>query len=219
MSLFAEQLFLLRWAQGRLEELVPATSTLVEQYPELPAWRAALAFLYAELDRENEARAEFEFLAMDDFALLPRDGVWILGIYLLAETCVYLRDSDRASKLHDLLLPYAEYTVTTAPGAVCLGSAASILGPLAAVRQRWTEAATYFDRALDLNRTMGARPMVVRTLEHYAQMLLVRDEPGDRERAVAFTDQAVEIAQELGMANLAQKLEADRAHLHRISAS
>ncbi len=45
-------------------------------YPLIPAWRTALAFGYAERGMVDEARAEFEILAKDDFAIFPRDGNW-----------------------------------------------------------------------------------------------------------------------------------------------
>src|SRR5262249_45005913 len=80
MQYFGAQLFALRQAQGRLAELERAARELASQFADNAAWRAALAFLYAELGREVEARRELEVLAADDFAALPRDHNWLVAL-------------------------------------------------------------------------------------------------------------------------------------------
>ena len=76
---WAIQMYALRGEQGRLEELEPVLTAAVELYGAVPAWRGALAWLYAETGHEAECRAEFERLAEDDFRGLPRDGIWLTG--------------------------------------------------------------------------------------------------------------------------------------------
>src|SRR5262249_60283410 len=49
---FGVQLAFVRREQGRFEELEAPLRGLVEQYPATPAWRTALAILYAEAGRE-----------------------------------------------------------------------------------------------------------------------------------------------------------------------
>ena len=206
VTVFGVQNYQVRRETGTgLEELEPALRQFVEQYPALPAWRCGLAVLYADLDREEDARREFEWMARDDFGGLPRDGNWLASIALLAEACVYLRDTARAELLYPLLRPHAEMNLIVGPGAVCTGSIGRHLGGLAATMSRWDEAVGHFERALEMNTRIRARPYLARTQVAYARMLLDRREPGDSEGAVRLVNEALDTAQELGMKELTEK--------------
>lgn len=205
VNFFGVQMFSLRKEQGRLQELEAAVKDFVQQYPTVPAWRCALASLYSELGREAEAQSEFEYLAANDFADLPRDNSWLIGVTLLSEVCAFLADSRRAATLYTLLLPYTGRNVVVGDAAACNGSVSRDLGLLVATMARWEEAARHFEDALGMNAKMGARPFVVRTQYEYADMLLARGQPGDRERALELLDLALDTAQKLGMRSLAEK--------------
>jgi hypothetical protein len=60
---FAIQLAGVRREQGRLGELEAGMRALAERLPNMPSWRATLAYLYAEDGREAEARAALESVA------------------------------------------------------------------------------------------------------------------------------------------------------------
>ena len=64
---------------------------------------------------------------------------------------------------------------------------------------RWQEATAHFEQALTMNSSMGTRPWLAHTQHDYAAMLLIRDEPGRRERARALIREAVNSYRELGM--------------------
>jgi hypothetical protein len=87
----------------------------------------------------------------------------------------------------------------TAMGLVCYGSLAFPCGQLAACLKRWGEAEQYFDRAVEMNVRVGARPYLVRTLRAYAAMLLDRDASDDRARAAKLLDEGRAEAARLGM--------------------
>jgi class 3 adenylate cyclase len=145
-------------------------------------------------------------LAANDFADLPQDYAdWLPSISLLGYVCAFLDDGRRAATLYDLLLPYAGQNVVVGPAISCLGSASLSLGQLAATMERWEEAARHFEDALEMNARMGARPRVARTQHDYAHMLLARDEPGDRQKALELLAQALDTAQELGMKALVER--------------
>ncbi len=199
VQIFAVQMFALRWEQGRLQEVEPPFKGFVESNPTMPAFRCALAFLYSELGREEETRREFERLAAGDFQDLPRDAQWLVSVALLAHVCASLGDVDRAVVLYESLLPYADRNVLAVEAMACIGSASRPLGGLAATLGRWQEAESHFQAALELNAKMGARPFVAHTQHDYAAMLLERDNAGDRERALALLDEALDTAQEMGM--------------------
>jgi hypothetical protein len=128
---FTAQLFYLRRAQGRLDELVPVLVDAVDVNPLIAGFRVALAVTYADMGRLDEARTHFEFLAAEpDFGLVPRDLAWSGALTLLAETCVALGDRDRAAVLRDLLLPYAGQLIVAATGVACPGPADRYLAML-----------------------------------------------------------------------------------------
>ena len=104
---YAQQLFMLRGEQGRLAEVEPLITAGVAETAVVPAWRVGLASFYCFVRRDVEARCEFDALAADDFAGLPRDSAWLTGIYLLGTVCGRLRDLRRAEVLYELTRPYA----------------------------------------------------------------------------------------------------------------
>ena len=59
---------------------------------------------------------------------------------------------------------------------------ARYIGLLAATSARPDDAEHHFERALDLNGRIGARPWLAHTQRDYARMLSTRDRPGDTEQ-------------------------------------
>ncbi|MGI8927607.1 MAG: tetratricopeptide repeat protein [Tepidiformaceae bacterium] len=210
-TVFGLQLGTLRRDQGRSPEVEPAIKAFVAQFPAYPLPRCALALLYSEYGRMEEARHEFEQIAAAGFSDLPREaaGSMSMTLAVLGETCANLGDAASAASLYDLLLPFAQRMITNS-GWVCLGSASFALGRLAATMARWDEAAHHFEDALEMNARMGARPWLARTQHHYAEMLLARGQPGDRERALDLMSKSLETASQLGMAKLVEWCEALR---------
>ena len=62
------QLLVVRREQSRLDELLPGAEAFAAQYPEVPAWRCGLAYVYAELGREEDASRELDTLGANRFA-------------------------------------------------------------------------------------------------------------------------------------------------------
>jgi class 3 adenylate cyclase len=206
---FGSQTLVQYWAQGRLDELVDATKQFVERYP-WSSWRAALAFQYGELGREAEARAEFEPAAEREFADLPRDGNWMIGLMLFAVACAALGDEKHAEVLYGLMLPYADRTGVAVAGAACMASVDFELALLAATMRRWDDAERHFEAARARDARIGARPFLARGLYEHASMLIARDGPGDRAEARRLSDRALGLARELGMPRLTEQLLAQR---------
>jgi DNA-binding SARP family transcriptional activator/tetratricopeptide (TPR) repeat protein len=193
------QLFMLRWEQGRLAELEDAIPAWAEEYrASYPVWRCVLSASYAELGREAATRATFEELATSDFADLPFNDEWLLGMALLTHACAFVGDARRASVLYERLLPFAHMNVVSYID-VTLGSVERSLGLLAATMRRFDEAARHFDAAVDMNARMGGRPWVAHTRHDHAAMLGERGGPGDREEALRVGTLALDTYRELGM--------------------
>jgi len=202
---FGMQMFTLRREQGRLHELAPVVRHFVQQHGVASTWRPGLALIYCELGREREARAAFEQLATDDFTDVSQDGLWLACMAYLAEVCAFLGDAHRAATLYRLLLPYNGYTVVVGTN-VCYGAASRYLGMLAAVMERWEDAAQHFGDALAMNARMGARPWLAHTQHQYAVMLLARHQPGDRDKAMSLLQEALATARELEMHALEKRI-------------
>jgi len=200
------QLFALRREQGRLAELEDLVSRSVHQYPALLRFRGVLAHLYAELGREQDARAAFDDLLSRDLGREHLDEEWLFGMSLLPDVCAFLRDVGAAARLYAILLPY-EQLYAEAPVEVAFGSVARGLGVLATTLRRFDDAERHFDTAMETERRMGARPWLAHTQHDYAEMLLARNEPGDREQALELASEALEAYRSLGMAGYTSEAE------------
>ena len=208
MHYYAQAIFNIRREQGRLGEIEDAVRRVIDLYPAIPAWRAALALLLAEMGRPEEARAEFERIASRGFDALPRDANWLIAVTLLAEVCGALGDGRRAEALYALLLPYAGRNVVVGRAATCNGSASRLLGLLAAAMRRWDAAESHFADALEMHERMGTGPWRARTLVAWAEMLLARRARGDKARARELLADAVLAADALEMPELAERARA-----------
>jgi class 3 adenylate cyclase/tRNA A-37 threonylcarbamoyl transferase component Bud32 len=199
-------LFELRRLQGRLDEVRAPFEEFAGQYTAVPAWRCALALVYAELDMHAEARAELDRLSTDDFAPLPRDANWLIGMICLALTTVRLGDRAAAARLYDQLIPYADRNVVVGGGWSCQGSASLYLGYLATLLERYEVAEEHLATALRMNESLGARPFVAEAQVAQAELLAARD--GLRSaagRIEKLLDAALEAAREIGMAALVKR--------------
>jgi len=63
------------------------------------------------MGRPDEARAEYEKVAAEDFTAMPRDGRWLYCMVYLSEVCAALGDAERAPVLYRLLTPYAGHNI------------------------------------------------------------------------------------------------------------
>jgi DNA-binding CsgD family transcriptional regulator len=203
-GVYGMQMFSIRREQGRLAEVLPVLPHLVATQAESAIWRPGLAVLNMELDLRDEALAEFEALATNDFATIPRSGLWPTSMAFMAEVCVYLKDAARAATLYQVLSPYAGRNIVTGNNAPCFGAADRLLGLLAATRGEWDTAQRHFEAALAMNLRTGGRPWLAHTQLDYATLLLRKRESGG-ERAAKLLEAALATARELGMSTLEQR--------------
>jgi eukaryotic-like serine/threonine-protein kinase len=199
---FATNMTILRRLQGRFQELEPRVKGFVEKYPSIAGWRASLVNIHAELDWRDDARAEFEALAVGGFAEFPRDGAWLASMCILAQVCAYLHDSRRAVTLYEILLPFAGRNIVVGSCAAFYGLVSRHLGLLAATMSRWDEAARHFEDCLASCQRMGARPIEAYAQYEYGAMLLARGRSEDHAKADTLLHWAVGTATELGMAKV-----------------
>lgn len=196
---FGVQILNLRLVQQRGDELLGSLSSFAAQYPDVAAWRHALALVYSELGREAEARAEFELLAQRDFADLPRDFSFLSSLAFLSQVCAVLGDERRADTLYALLLPYSRHCVVVGNAIACLGSVQHYLGLLAAGAGREREAADHFEAALSVHAALDAPLYLARTQFEYARVLLRADGDDEMTKAHALAAAAVDTYRLLGL--------------------
>jgi predicted ATPase/DNA-binding SARP family transcriptional activator len=163
---YAAQLLEIRREQGRMVELEPALRQLLGQYPNRLAYRAALGILLIETGRPDEARDELASLTL---AEVPEDVDWLLTMTLLADGYSSLRDSGRSGELYRLLLPYEAANIVIGFAASCDGPVARLLGRLAAVTGKPSEAAGHFERALEMAERLRAPLLKARIEANRAQ--------------------------------------------------
>jgi tetratricopeptide (TPR) repeat protein len=188
----------------RLGEIEAFATRTIEQQPWLLLLRAVLAQIRLGLGDTEGARLLFEEFAAHGFDELPDNISLSAYLAILAELCVEFGDRERAATLYELLSPYSELNVVLGQLAF-LGPASRYLGILATMLGRFEEAERHLLSALRLSSRTAARPWIAYTRYDYGQMLLARDEAGDRELALSVATTALDTAQALGMRALARR--------------
>ena len=109
---------------------------------------------------------------------------------------------ERSALLYEKLKPYGDRAVVIGLAAICLGSAETFLGKLAATIGRDREAAEHFERALAANRVLRAPVCVARTQLDYARAL------GRGQRRTRAGAEASSTAARLGLQDIARRARA-----------
>jgi DNA-binding CsgD family transcriptional regulator len=207
IAAFGGQLLVIRWQQGRTDELKPLIEASHRNEPGLPLWTAVLAFIESESGRKAEARAHFEELAADRFASLSREDSGLVVLVLASLVCSALADGIRAERLYELLQPYEGRNIVVSEGVAAVGAASQFLGMLAATARRFDEAERHLDDAIALNTRTGGRPWLAYSQYEMARLLLTRRRPGDRKKAGEHLRAALGIARDAGMRGLQDQIE------------
>ncbi|MBX3023916.1 protein kinase [bacterium] len=207
-QVFGAQMYSLRQEQGRLAEIEPVLEMMRAQYPHNAGWPVALAYLYAETGRLDEAARELAALAANDFRALPRDLTFNVQLTYLSRLCARVGDAAAARRLYALHLPSAHHFVVAA-GTAPLGAAARNLGLLAATMGDDDDAARWFEAALQLNARVDSPPALAHVQADYAALLRRRGRAGAGARAAALAAEARATAAALGMTALAARLDSD----------
>ena len=128
---FAGQLCTLRIEQGRAAEVLDAGRNFVAQYPQVPAWRAGLSVILAELGLDDEAGEQLAILTGGGLAGIRRDQEWLFLMGAVAETCSLIGARDVAAECYELLTPFSDRCIVLGDGYVLWCSVEKSLGILA----------------------------------------------------------------------------------------
>ncbi|MFZ6002609.1 MAG: ATP-binding protein [Actinomycetota bacterium] len=188
-------LYMVRRAQGRVGELVPAIEDLVRTQPGAPVWRVALAGALSESGQAELAVEHTHFLADDGCANVPPDveyPVTLCGLARLSRTVPL--DEQAMQHVYDHLLPFAgtyNWSGTSITDANDHG-----LAVLSARMGDFAASDAHFAAALALAERAGAMPYLATGHLDWARLLAER---GDHARAAEHARAALAIGEELGM--------------------
>ena len=211
MSIYGGQLFMLRFMQGRADELAEFLIEMSAAMPAIEPLRVVVLVLLVELgDLELAAEKLAQERAHGFTSYGSGEGrLSILGD--LADVAVDLRELDAAGELLELLAPFASqmtYLNAVAPRPVARGVAR-----LAGVLGRHVEAEHAFETAIELCARFGEVYWAGRTHVERAQMYARQGAAGDRERAERDLDAALEFAARCQGVSIERRVERVRAEL------
>jgi DNA-binding CsgD family transcriptional regulator/tetratricopeptide (TPR) repeat protein len=213
IAAFGGQLLIIRWQQGRLEELRPLIEASRRNELDIPLWAAVLAFIEVEAGNRGAASDLLDELAVDRFAALTREDSGLVVIVLASLVCHRLGNGIRAEQLFELLAPYEGRNVVVSEGVASVGAAAGYLGMLAATSRRLDDAERLLRDAIEMNASIGGRPWLARSQFELARVLLTRRKPGDRREASQLIRTALGVSRDRGYLSLQSDIERfQRAH-------
>jgi tetratricopeptide (TPR) repeat protein len=165
-----------------------------------PAWQSmGSAIVCTRL--EDEAQARFHLALVPDEMRPPHDNLFVVNG--LGEPTAFVGTPEQAKALYDRLLPVADqYIMQGMTQMQWEGPITRLLALLAARLERWDEALSHFDDALERLRRLGALPLLARTQYERARTLLVRGRPEDASYARELLTSARALASELAMPGL-----------------
>jgi class 3 adenylate cyclase len=199
------QLLLLQRELGRLQEEEMLLASGAALFPSIaPALAIVTARMHCDLGREAEARPTFDALANADFATVPRDQAWLFSLAYLGEICAHLQDREAAAKLYARMASLADQFVTITP-VLIFNPVHHYLGLLAATLARWSDAVAHFETSIAMTTRLGMTHGRAKTEVAYAEMLLRRDDPVDRGKALDLLNRALERAGRLGMRHVLER--------------
>src|SRR3954451_20291749 len=205
-GVYGIQMFNIRREQGRLAELAPIIRILAADADRGGPWRPGLVSVLVELGMEAEARRELARVV--DEGLDPfRESLWLGGPASPTDACAALGAQATAAIVYPELEPLAGTNVMIGHLVACHGAADRYLGMLAATLGESERAEEHFERAMELNRRMGAVTWLAHTAYEYGRLLLAQGN-GERDRADTLLGEAAALAERIGMPALLGRVRA-----------
>jgi tetratricopeptide (TPR) repeat protein len=195
------QAAVLAWQRGDTSHLLASARQLLDEFPDLSAWPAAVALVEVMAGEPEAARARLRAYAAD-LDVLEFNSIWTAAMLALTEVARITDARDAAGPLYERLAPHARTLCVVSLNLSEMGPVSRAVGVLATLAGDLAGAERHFEDALAVSGRIGAPPHVARTSVDYARMLLERGAGGDVERAGALLGPAASTARHLGMAGL-----------------
>ncbi len=217
----AAHYFFVQWFQyervrGALAAVEHPIRSAVSQYPSVVGYRIALAAILADTAKKREAAMLISQLGGAEFKEIRRDALFLWTLAVLTEAVESCGEGQWCKPAYELLLPFRGHNVVMSWGVAFDGSAEHFLGMLSGALGEYDRGVEHFEAALAMNTKMGAVPLVARTQERYAALLVQRDGAGDAGQARELLEQAAETMERVGMVG---HLARARATLERLQAA
>lgn len=200
------QLAHLCWLRGDFQQRMQIVRRTGENHPLLTSTiHVARAQTFAAQGMGDATRSEFERIAVDDFAGLPRNVASAMSLAYLTEACGFLGDAQRAAQLYQMLLPFQHRLIVLVPVA-CYGPASHYLGLLSATMEDADGARRHFEDAIELSTRLGMKQFLARTQLAYAELQVDQGGYGSAPRELL--EQSLETCKSLDMPVLADRARA-----------
>jgi DNA-binding SARP family transcriptional activator len=149
------QEFVVRYEQGRLNELLGVLQAAPDAQPAYRAGYALAAIAACDTGRPDEGARLTRRALGPDGSKLPRDAFWLAGIALFAGVAAFARDREVVQLLRPLLEPHADQIVVFGVGGAVLGSGHYWLAGLAAAAGEVEAAAAHYREAARVADGLG----------------------------------------------------------------
>lgn len=141
---FGVQLMLIRSMQGRSAEIADMVLSALSDLDTLPGLRGAVASLYSDLGRDDEARELFSQDAAKRFEHVPIDAMWAPALTSFVDSAFRFRDVGAAQSLYALLEPWGHqmaYSIVAVHGRIShsLALLADVIGDIDARERHFSE--------------------------------------------------------------------------------
>jgi tetratricopeptide (TPR) repeat protein len=160
------------WMERALRELVAHSHLSFAHAPALVQIEAAAGAL-------DQARGRLDDLVENGLDRQRPDMVLIWALTQLAEATWQVGAVRHAERVYQALAPYARRVAVAAGAVTCSGATDFYLGKLAAIRGDAPLADRHHRTALKLHRSLGARPMLARSLYELGQLTEARAIAGE----------------------------------------
>lgn len=191
---------------ARVDDAIPLVREIANEHPEIPAWRALLAFCEARAGQADQARLDLEQVGAAGFASVRRDATYLVALTHAADAAAIIGHRDVAAALLPLLEGFADRAVVIDRGLACKGITTRLLGLLHGVLDEKARAIELLERSLVGHERMGASAFAARNRAELAAALLRRGDAGDSDRAATLLDEAERSARTLRMPDLATQV-------------
>lgn len=198
------QLYMIRYEQGRLGELLELLTANLAAAPRLYTWHGGIAMAYAETGRLAEAKPMVDELLSVGYHQSTGEPHWLIGMVNLSSAVARLGDKDAAAVLYPALAPYAGHWASVMP--MTLGAVDRILGQLAVVLGAWDDAERHFADAVRIHDAAPAPSFAARARLGLITVLAARNRPGDRDRISLLADEVRSIARRHRLVRVMQQL-------------
>ncbi|HSL73098.1 MAG TPA: AAA family ATPase [Ilumatobacteraceae bacterium] len=173
------QLGVIRWMQGRVDELEPLYRDMAASSTE-PVWPSILAWLWSRHGLREAARGMLERVGAIGLDAVPLDRHWLLTMATVAEASARVGAMDLATAAHERLLPYQDRMVPIAMGISYWGTVARPLALVELALGRPQAAADRLEVAISRAAQFGALPWMVEAQLDLAELLLDHDLAAER---------------------------------------